>query len=92
MPKAPARAINLGEKPIMVGFQEYQGRPQFTLRYLYTDHTTGEQLPGKNGITMPADDLMEAIQLMLQAYNDEYAADLVIAYDPEHGDKGLEPL
>lgn len=69
----------LGEKSVMVGFQEYSGRPQFTLRYLYADRETGELLPGKNGITMPADDLMDAIQLMLDAYNKEYDTNLAIA-------------
>lgn len=68
----------LGDREVMIGFQQWQGRDQFVMRYLYEDKQTYQMLPGKNGINIPNEDLLDAIELMLTAYNEALGTSLVI--------------
>lgn len=77
MPK-PTQTKPLGDKDVMVGYQEWRGRDQCVLRYLYEDVETREMRPGKNGINIPEDDVLDAIQLLLDAYNEHTGTALVI--------------
>lgn len=78
MPKDQVQTKPLGDRDVMVGYQQWQGKNQAVIRYLYEDRQTGEKLPGKNGINIPEEDLLDAIQLLLDIYNEHTNTALVI--------------
>jgi hypothetical protein len=68
----------LGDRDILIGYQQWQGKVQGVIRYLYEDKQTGQKLPGKNGINIPEEDVLDAIELLLNAYNEHVGTKLVI--------------
>ena len=78
MPKDHIQRKPLGDRDVMVGYQQWQGKNQAVIRYVYKGKQLDEWLPGKNGINIPEEDLLDAIQLLLDAYNEHTNTTLVI--------------
>jgi hypothetical protein len=69
MPELVSIEGELGEKPVVAGVSEYRGMLYLMLRYQWRN-SNGELQFGKNGINVPLEEGIEAIELLITAYNE----------------------